>query len=72
MTMTIVELEKALRAKLEPQANTECGLERTIQASIAVSLKRIADAMEKPQVAASALVPDPNSASGFRVARMTA
>jgi hypothetical protein len=34
--------------------------------------ERIADSLEKPQVTASSLIPDPNSASGFRVANMTA
>jgi hypothetical protein len=63
--MTIVELEKALKARLEPVANTDAGLERMIQASIAVSLKRIADALEKPQIVVQQGVPNVWTDSGY-------
>lgn len=66
--MTINEQETALRRLLEPAAETQGSLSTTIAASVAISLKRIADALERPAVPVSTLTFDPNSASGFRVA----
>jgi len=46
--MTINEQETALRRLLEPAAETQGSLSTTIAASVAISLKRIADALERP------------------------
>lgn len=71
------EARKAERNKLKDmdfqvRQKTETLMMLDMLDRFVTAAERIADGLEKPQVTASTLVPDPNSASGFRVARMTA
>lgn len=67
------DARKAERAKLEDmdfnlKSRTEMAMMLDMLDRFVTAAERIADAMERPQVHASNLTFDPNSASGFRVA----
>lgn len=67
------DARKAERKKLEEmdyqlRQRTEQGMMLDMLDRFVTAAERIADALERPQVTASNLTFDPNSASGFRVA----
>lgn len=67
------DARKAEREKLKDmdyqlRQRTEQGMMLDMFDRFVTAAERIADALERPQIAASNLTFDPNSASGFRVA----